>query len=527
MSTPPSNSYDTLPYASLPFAQTHPERLGVIARLFGMKPALPTAARVLEIGCASGGNLLPMAAQLPGSTFLGVDLSARQVAEGQETIRAAGLSNAEIRHADIMAIDDNFGKFDYIIAHGVYSWIPTPVQDKLLSICRHNLAPQGVAYVSYNTYPGWHMRGMVRDMMGYHARQFADIGTKLGQARALLDFLAKHVPTESGPYGLLLKQEVEALRKASDSYLAHEHLEEHNAPVYFHEFAERSSRHGMQYLGEAEFHTMLATNFPPEAAETLKAIAPNIVQMEQYMDFLRNRVFRQTLLVHQEIALNRNLDWHSVEDLMAGTSMRSTSTKIDYLSRVPERFEMPNGAGIVTPEPLVKAAIAILTETWPQVMKVSDVRKAARARLTALGATGADADTSRDVELVGSDMLRSFAAGIGELRIDPVPMTLTLSERPLAHPLLRYQASRGLSTSNMRHEPVTLDELSRHVLMHLDGTNDHAALLEILVKLTSTDALQVRQGDTTVRDPAVVRNVLSQALPRALEGIRRSGLLQA
>ena len=165
----PATSYDALPYQSLPFPQAHPDRLAGIATLLGLKPPAVETARVLELGAAAGGHLIPMAEQLPRGSFLGVDLSARQVADGQETIRALGLTNVELRPADLTGVDESFGTFDYILAHGVYSWVPEAVRDHLLRACRRNLAPNGVAYVSYNTLPGWSMRGMIRQMMAFHA----------------------------------------------------------------------------------------------------------------------------------------------------------------------------------------------------------------------------------------------------------------------------------------------------------------------------------------------------------------------
>src|SRR5439155_10600404 len=122
-----------------------------------------------------------------------------------------------------------------LICHGVFSWVPTAVREKILDICAKNLAPHGVAYVSYNTYPGWHMRGMIRDMMRYHAMRFTTPQNRTQQARALLDFLAQSVRQDS-PYSALLKSELEAVRHQADHYLYHEHLEDVNDPVYFHQF---------------------------------------------------------------------------------------------------------------------------------------------------------------------------------------------------------------------------------------------------------------------------------------------------
>src|SRR5262249_54229313 len=150
-----------------------------------------SSCRVLEIGCASGGNIIPMAEQLPGSRFVGIDLSPVQVAAGQRTIERTRLTNVELRNTSVLDVDECLGTFDYVVSHGVYSWVPPAVQNKILEVCSRNLAPNGIAYVSYNTYPGWHMRGLIREMMCYHTARFHDAQTRIRQARALLDFLAK------------------------------------------------------------------------------------------------------------------------------------------------------------------------------------------------------------------------------------------------------------------------------------------------------------------------------------------------
>ncbi|MBN9521961.1 class I SAM-dependent methyltransferase [bacterium] len=198
-----SNSYDEVPYESHPYAQTHPSRLAVVARLFGLDPPPVETARVLELGAAAGGNLVPVAEAFPRARCVGIDLSARQVADGDAFIKQLGLTNVELRHASITDVDDAYGTFDYVICHGVFSWVPTAVRDAILDVCAKRLAPNGVAYVSYNTYPGWHMRGMIRDMMRYHAMRFPDAKTRVGQARALLDFLAQSNRQE-GAYSALL-----------------------------------------------------------------------------------------------------------------------------------------------------------------------------------------------------------------------------------------------------------------------------------------------------------------------------------
>ena len=165
----PGGDYDALPYVSVPYHQTQPARLAGIARLFGMDAPDASRASVLELGCASGGNIVPLAARFPEARFVGVDLSARQVADGQARIAALGLTNIEIVQGDIATVDLSSRRFDYVICHGVYSWVPPEVQEAMFRIMAKTLAGNGIAYVSYNTYPGWHLRTVVRDICLRHA----------------------------------------------------------------------------------------------------------------------------------------------------------------------------------------------------------------------------------------------------------------------------------------------------------------------------------------------------------------------
>jgi cyclopropane fatty-acyl-phospholipid synthase-like methyltransferase len=193
-------SYDEVPYESHPYPQTHPDRLATVAKLLGLNPAMPDKCRVLELGCAGGGNLIPMAYGLPESQFLGVDLSRVQIDQGLEMIKALGLKNIQLRHQSIVDIGPDIGKFDYIICHGVYSWVPTAVQDAILGVCYRHLLPRGIAYISYNTYPGWHMRGMIRHMVSYHARQFAEPAMRVKQARNAPRFFLAEFGLGTAPY---------------------------------------------------------------------------------------------------------------------------------------------------------------------------------------------------------------------------------------------------------------------------------------------------------------------------------------
>jgi methyltransferase-like protein/SAM-dependent methyltransferase len=454
-------SYDLVPYESRPYPQAHPDRLAAVATLFGARAAAPERCRVLELGCASGGNLIPMAVELPQSSFLGIDASARQVDDGRQTIAAVGLSNVELRHADIHETAD-LGTFDYVICHGVFSWVPAAVRERILDICAQNLAPDGVAYVSYNTYPGWHFRGMVREMMRYHAARFDDPATRVRQAAALLDFLASSVTAREGPYGRLLNEELELLRRVSGSYLFHEHLEDTNEPLYFHRFVEQAASRGLQYLGEADISSMAAYRFPEEVRETLRRISSDQIQAEQYLDFLRNRTFRQTLLCHGEVGLDRTVDPARLRDLHVAAAVQPEP------GSDPEGATVFRGRGkqeISTRHPLLTAALGLLGETWPSTIPFAEL------------CTAAGAGSEADAAALGAQLLRLYvSAGPVELHATAPAFVREVSSHPQASPLARHQAVEGDVVTNLRHERVQLRDLERFTLRLLDGSLDRAAV---------------------------------------------------
>src|SRR5436190_3192012 len=368
-------TYDEVPYISHPYAHSHPERLAAIAKLLGLDPPAIERCRVLELGCAAGNNLIPIAEAYPESSFLGVDLAERQIAVGKEAVEELGLKNLELRHGNIMDVSAGEGTFDYIIVHGIFSWVPRDVQEQILTICKQNLSANGVAYVSYNVLPGWHMRGMIRDMMLYHIRRFSDPAQKLHEARALLAFLVKSVPAGNNPYGLFLKSEMEMLSRQTDNYLFHDHLEENNHPIYFHEFVSRAAARGLRYLGDSDLRTMATRDLHPDAQKLL-ATSLSQIETEQYMDFLRNRMFRMSLLIHDDKRHNLNIDNQKIREFHLASLLRPKGTgpvlnstvldSMDLNSTVPQEFVSPLGGSTSAGLPLVKAALLVLAKAWPR-----------------------------------------------------------------------------------------------------------------------------------------------------------------
>ena len=449
--------YDLLPYTSNPFPQTQPARLGAVARLFGLNPKPLAKSRVLELGSAAGGNIIPLAAQYPDAEFVGVDLSRTQVAAGRARITRLGLTNTVIHCKSFTELTDDDGKFDYIICHGVYSWVPAQVRDAILAICRRHLADEGVAMISYNVLPGWRMMQALRDAFLLYVPDHNDSHQRVAQARSLLTILKEYSP-DTGAYKQILSGWADRLANLPDDYIAHEFLEEINDPCTFKQFVDNAARHDLAFLGEADLPSMVLDNQPVETANKIREITGNqIIGSEQMLDILNGRTFRQTLLVRTELGakINRNITNESVGQLHVITAGDITVTRTEKGGEAVDGF----GRKLSSEHNAVIDAIEKLAD-----------RKAASASFDdLLDETVSEADKA----LVQETMLRLGLSGMCTFLSEPVRAAIAPSKTPVATLLARMDAQTGeTATTSLRHERIGFDALGQFVLPLLDGTRD-------------------------------------------------------
>jgi methyltransferase-like protein/2-polyprenyl-3-methyl-5-hydroxy-6-metoxy-1,4-benzoquinol methylase len=516
--------YDAVPYASRAFPQTQPEQLAVIGRLFGLQPALPSRARVLELGCSAGGNLLPLAARYPDARFVGIDYSPVQAERGQRAVRELGLANVEIRDQGIADFGRADEPFDYIVCHGVYSWVPPEVQQSILALCRANLAPDGIAYVSYNTYPGWKMREVVRDAMMFHTRGLTDPAEKLAQARAIVRF-TKEVSDPASAFGRMLVDEAGLVEKSEDFYVFHEHLEPNNRPCYFREFIEAAGSHGLGYLGEALLGDMAPQRLGQKVHDALQKLSGgNIIATEQYMDFFRNRSFRQTLLVRSErmAAVQRAITPSTHQSFLLSCGF-VPAAPVTPEGAEPAEFRYGTGRTMRVVAPLLKAFLLELAGRFPQPTPHAELLAAATARLQGKLVVG-----PADIAALDLALMRFMLEGVLRLHLEPLPLGSARDARPRSFPPARAAVlAREDVVATLRHDTVRLNSVDSKVLRLLDGERDHAALLDELLQAAVRGEITVRSGESTVVDPKVLGVAVGQLLNESLQRFERLGLLAA
>lgn len=298
------NSYDDLMYESGAFSQTAINNLEARARLMGLQPAPAANAKVLELGCSMGGNIITQALYYSDAEFTGIDLSGRQVAQGNAIIEKMGLENVRLEEKDILTVDESFGKFDYIIVHGIWSWVPDAVKDKIFSICRNNLTEHGIAYISYNVYPGWKRQEQLREIMYFAGRDVLEEPLEARTRKGLdaLKALAEILENDKGLGGGGKLPAMQKILHHNFYYIAHEYMEAFNDPIYVNGFIEWANRHRLAYIGDTDLHVSFVSWMAEHTRERILALAgDDYIAKEFYSDILSDRQFRRSLLCREEV----------------------------------------------------------------------------------------------------------------------------------------------------------------------------------------------------------------------------------
>ena len=461
--------YEGLPYPHYVHPASDPAHLAAIAQILGLEAVDPAACRVLDIGCGAGTNLLAMAARMPHSYFLGLDFSAPDIASAQAVAAEAGLQNVEFRQADLMAWEpDGVAPFDYIIAYGFFSWVPDEVKDRLLRVIRRNLSPQGIGCVSYMTYPGCKQPEALRDLLRLRTETLANPVDKVSAAHITLDFLDRAWQALPGlPHAGYLREEVRRIRRKEPHFLLLDDLGVERDPCYMMQFVQWAAEHGLRYLGESEFHTMLLENLPATSAQELVSLGLDRLETEQLLDYVTNRTFRCTLLTGPDAALTQGMHAGALRKLCFAPRLKVSGKQKPRA--VEGRFKSDIGTTItLRSTPLVAFVRALASYQGAFTPYPKMLAEAQRL-------TGKDFTPEEEARLCG-DLLTLFGRrglALSALPFTPLPQLLP---RPRLTPLnAALSRTHGLVAS-ATHESLRLNPEEQAICALLDGTRTLADL---------------------------------------------------
>jgi SAM-dependent methyltransferase len=463
--------YDAVPYRHGAVPDSHPARIGAIARLLGIAAAPPDRCRMLELGCGEGMNLLPLAERFPKSQFTGVDFSAKQIAVAEAARLACGIGNVRFVCGDLRTWKPESGAFDYVIAHGVYSWVPMDVRDRLLALCAEALSPNGVAYVSYNTLPGWALPGGVRKFLLSEIGTLTSPDAQMARATQVLDALAESMKNQPGSYAANLRDTIADMRAKPPGLLFHDELAAVNDPCTFTEFTGHAARHGLHYVAEAHYATMQSAHLPTTMHAALAPLQPDFARTQQFMDVLFQRWLRNSLLSRAPVARERAIGAGVIADCALGLRMTLDVSAINLAPGVPMQFTGIHGLVLEAREPVEKAVLTVLAGAFPARVPFPRLCAMANQSLADWGLPCVS-----DFSALHEFLHRLFALDALDVMLCGDGEWLRMSATPGLSALMRHQAENDLPLTNRWHEPVTLTPEGKRALFHPTVRPDATAL---------------------------------------------------
>ncbi|MDO4697620.1 MAG: class I SAM-dependent methyltransferase [Pasteurellaceae bacterium] len=515
-----STSYDEMPYTSSVFHHSQPNRLHALAKMKGLNPPAVETANILEIGCSFGGNIVPFAILNPKSQIVGVDLSTYQIQVGQQLIEQVGLDNVTLIAGDISQITFE-QKFDYIICHGVYSWVPETVREAILSTVERHLSPNGVAYISYNTYPGWKEKEVIKDLMQFGCNLDDTLANQYSQAISMLNF-TKHIQERSQFKYIDWLNTI--LENPSKHYIAHEYLEYINQPFYLKEFIGQVNRHHLAYITDSSTPAILLPLVGQSKLfeQICEYFHHHIHNIEQYLDILSNRTFRGSILVHQSALqgsgfsehvadYNRCHDfknlyiyalptWHLDNDGVAGYWMLANSPNQWRFSAMPE----------------ANCVFGYLQQQLPKPVRVDDVLNYAESQ--------PDCDKQKVIDLLLL-IVHQESTYISYTDTPQPKLGRKLKLNPKFSQFIQFtQANPGrVNLSNRFYQGYALNPLEGELIDHLDGSNSITDLVNLVRSKLEEGRLTWTMNGKEMQASEIKDKQLKEAVKAALENLYYHG----
>lgn len=311
-----SGYVDDVPYVRHFLEELAPPCLRLVAAMNGFTPPPADDFDYCEIGCAHGDTLVALAAAHPRARFVGIDIVASHVTSAKKLAREAGLDNVGVLERDVADLvdGDEVGELDYVVAHGVFTWVSPETRKALVAFAAKKLRPGGLLYVSYNTMPGWASIEPLRQLLLFPGGE----GSSLARAERGLAF-ANAMHAAGADYfanNPLAVEMLATMTRAGLPYVVHEYLHEHWSPMYFARVAWEMRAADLHFGGTLPLYTTFADTVLPESSVALLSKVDDRITFESLKDFAVNETFRRDVYVK-------------------GTASRHADAKDTYLDATP------------------------------------------------------------------------------------------------------------------------------------------------------------------------------------------------
>lgn len=492
-----AESYDTQPYHSKCFPRSNPDYLYFLGTLHNRKPPVVETARVLEIGCASGGNIIPLAFMYPKMQIVGIDISGVQIREAIKTVTDLGLTNITFQQRSVEDLNEEDGLFDYIICHGVYSWVPGTVRESILETIQHRMASNGIGFVSYNTKPGWSYLGEVRKLFKFHSERSSDKITR-ADALKLLNLL-KNSPSEI--VRGIAETEHKKIMENPDAYFAHEYMELFNEAFYFKDFVRELGKHELAHL--CDWDLSESNQFLYGQAWTYLQSIRNFTEREQYADHLVGRGFRGSVIVKTDgpEIVDHRVNLTAIPQMIIFANLEPFPTQVEYGSA---QLEVTSGSPTFNVKSIPTVATVLsLISFYKKYVSFAELRDHIVSKLAERGLHLAETELER--QLCASLLTFMRMGRIGFCLHKPVYSSI-ITEKPKLSAYERYQATELKQNwiTTLNRSIVNITPAVTPVIGWIDGSRTVTELIALL-------ADHKFNGDKTKATPAI-SNILTNLL---------------
>lgn len=467
--------YDEIPYIFQADARTYPGKTGALGLLYGLEVKPLANARILELGCAQGANIIPLAERFQQAYCIGVDLSKEQIASGKAILQGLGLKNIELVCGDFQSLDLPLHAFDYIIAHGLFSWIPESLQIPLLQTLKRYLAPNGLAHVSFNVLPAWSLRLGLKNYLKSLTESLGSYTAKVDKAHAFLQDLQKTPSIQTLRWKHFLGEDLGLILRQSKHYLAHDFLEPENHPIHYKDFYALAKAQGLQILGESQLKRSILHQLHPDIQGFYHSHGSSEVEWNDLYDFLNFRTFRNMLLCHETVELSAEPLPSSFTKLYFSSPLRpDTQPKSLDAATI---LKCIGRGELLVKNPFDKAVLLALAEAYPNALSLE---KLLEKTIHHLSHYGYNFEPKAIMDITGF-LFYGYTKNQIDFWTHPISVEAPSELCPLARSLNRYLAKNTqYPLINEHYEMIHLSSGEKAVLQFLDGKHSLADIAKAL-----------------------------------------------